>query len=212
MVSSITFRAVGLPEVMRALSELEGRKLSSTTRSVLTQATKTVVVPEVQAAASTAFKHHGTSPWQRPTARNPNVGKRGGPTNKKIKAKAIKRRKGEMLAIGVKADTWYRHFPIAGTRPHIIEARDASGNRATAKQIQRINKGPGGYKDPALQREAIYFDGVFRQRVYHPGVRTGNDYVNKASQRVNAGGRLPKALADELEKKFANAASTRTSP
>lgn len=207
-------RVRGLDAIIAGIARLQGKELTDATRKVLTAVSKQKAVPIMRSEVpdnASGGKRSKRSPWERPTPRNPNVGQKGGPMRKKITVRSVKRRTGELVALTIGPRTWYDHFVARSTKPHIIIAWDSAGNRASANEIQHINRGPGGYATPQHKALALQYDGVFVNRVYHPGTR-GNDYVGRSIRRLEAAKDMENGLASELQRVYTSGVGRVTVP
>ena len=120
MPARIIINTKDLLRAQKALRTLGQPQLRTTTGKAITLVAKSVVVPEMQHQVSSAAK--GRSPV-RPVGMGPPKRGTKGPLAKSVRSKQLKRRnaqQGEMVAIGVAARAWYRHWFIKGTKAHSV--------------------------------------------------------------------------------------------
>lgn len=193
----VDFQVSGLEELLAGLGALDHKGIQNLATASLKRSSAGLV-RAVRREAPVGPSPHVSSA----------KGKRGskGPLSRNVTARKLRTRQGELVAISVGPRAWYKHFVIRGTRPHIIEARDAGGVRAESADIRRINRyEAGGYtSDRANSRHALRLaraaQGRFVSRVRHPGAR-GNDFVSRAAR--GQAGPLRMALARDIEARFA---------
>ena len=174
------FEVKGLQEVQRRFKGMQGPALRRKLLPPLRAASK-VVAEAIKAEAPT---NRGKSPWQR----YPKLRKRGGPMRLKITVRQLRARPGELAAVGVGPRTWYAHFVVKGTMPHVITASNAELGRASTKVVRVINKG-----GPM----ALHWGALYSAQVHHPGARA-NPFPDRAAHKQQ--GFLAHALAEALER------------
>lgn len=186
----------GLREMIVGFHELQGPELPRVIGMSLAGSMRAVVVPAIKRQMSSDFKDLGSHREPKDssgTPRKPRRG-RGGPAEKNVTVRKVRKRGGELVAIGVGPRAWYAHFPIAGTRPHVISTR-AVGARGTDSRARRINRGTETLTD----RGALAFGGRFATVVNHPGSR-GTNSVQKAVQGVER--QVNERYAADLQKAY----------
>lgn len=170
----------GLKELIAGLRELQGPELGKVIDRSLSTTMRRVVVPEM--------KRQMNADFAKPGSHRPKKGltvKRGqsGPTARNVTVRSVRKRSGELVAKSVGPRSWYSHFPIGGTKRHIISARGLD-----ARAVRSLNRGTA--------TAALRIAGQFVAKVEHPGSR-GTNSVEKATQRVMA--RLNARYVSDLE-------------
>lgn len=179
----LDIQVLGVRDILQQLNAYEGRQLEAAAKAGLKKGMQRIVVPAIKAEAP---QHHGSSPWQR----YPSKKRKGGPLARKITVRVQRKRPGEMAAVKAGPNTWYDHMVIGGTKPHIITARDSTG-RATSQQVRVMNRHPESTK-------ALFFNGIFRDQVRHPGAKP-NPFVHRAAVHPGLAEALARAINDELK-------------
>lgn len=177
----------GVKEALEATSNLQGKKLASTTASVMGSGARTVVAPEIARATPNKYGGHRTTKGMLSNMR-------------KITSRRVKPRPGELVAISIKPRVWFFHMVVGGTQPHIISAVLPDGARASRGIVKMLNRGPSGYKSPTDKARALFFSGVFRAEVRHPGAKP-NDYISRVMAIGGIHARILKGIEDALAKK-----------
>jgi hypothetical protein len=160
-------QVAGLKELIVGLRELQGPELGKVIDRSLTTTMRRVVVPEMKRQMAADFK--------RPGSHRPKEGlkvKRGqsGPTARNVTVRSVRKRSGELVAKSAGPRSWYSHFPIGGTRAHVITAAGLD-----ARSVRQLNRGTAS--------RALRIAGAFAARVEHPGSR-GTNSIAKAVQAV----------------------------
>ena len=122
-VTGLGISVTGTAKVLAKLHKLQGKPLEKAVRDSLQKTSRKVLVPAVKAGAPKGQN----SPWNRPGERYAKMKKKGGPLAKKVTVRTIRKRPGEFVAVSTKPRTWYTHFVIRGTRPHVITVRGPGG-------------------------------------------------------------------------------------
>jgi hypothetical protein len=168
--------ATGIEGALAALEALSGKELAQTSTAVVKRVSAKYGVPIMREAAKGAMKRAGSHRDKKGMTI-----KRGrkGPIEGSIRVANIKKRRGEMVAVSIAPRAWYRHFFIGRTKPHVIEARDATGARATSKEVRTINRLGAGYYSGASDEgvKALAVGDRFYARVHHPGT-AANPFVD----------------------------------
>jgi hypothetical protein len=204
--------ATGIEGALAALEALSGKQLEQTTTAVVKKVSQQRAIPIMKAAAKAAMKKPGShrdpktlggglhGP-RKPTPR----GKRG-PIESTVTVKNIKKRRGEMVAVQVGPRAWYKHFFIGRTKPHVIEARDATGARATSGEVRTINRLEAGYySGNPSEVSALAVGSRFYARVNHPGT-AANPFVDATTDPIARA--MQSAITEELLRKTAAAVRT----
>lgn len=194
-----TFGVTGIENLSAALRALEGREQARAVSASMARTMRRVVVPELKAEARSQTKRVGSHRDRKGVTTKPG---RGGPMSAKITVRNVrKRRSSETVAISAASRAWYDHFFTRGTRPHVIAARTGpGGTAATGRQVRAINRlareeYSTGSRSRGGQARALFFGGVFREQVQHPG-SPAHDWVGPVARR--AGPRLERELVNDL--------------
>lgn len=170
------FKTTGVATILYNLDELRGRKLQSTTARALGAGAGKVFGPAIAAATPHKYGGHG---GEYPTK---GLLKR----RQQITSRRVKTRPGELVAISIKPRQWFFKFVVGGTKSHLIHAANAALLRvASGRTVRAMNQRPGSVR-------ALFFHGIFRTLVHHPGAKP-DDYIRRAAQ-----GKGP-ALMHELD-------------
>lgn len=205
-------RAKGIDGALAALEALSGKELAQTSAAVVKKVSTRSGVPLMRAAARAAMKKPGSHRDRRTLGgglhgpvKLPKQGRRG-PIEKNITVRNIKRRRGEMVAMAIAPRAWYRHFFIGRTKRHVIEARDAAGERATSGEVRTINRlSAGYYRGNPSEVHALKVGDRFFARVYHPGT-SENNFIDPVSGQIARAAQVE--LTEELLRKTAAAVRT----
>jgi hypothetical protein len=172
--------ATGIEGALAALEALSGKELAQTSTAVVKRVSAKYGVPIMREAAKGAMRGKNAGPGSHRDKKGMTI-KRGrkGPIEGSIRVTNIKKRRGEMVAVSIAPRAWYRHFFIGRTKPHVIEARDATGARATSKEVRTINRLGAGYYSGASDEgvKALAVGDRFYARVHHPGT-AANPFVD----------------------------------
>lgn len=179
----ISFEVTGLAPILAQLHEIsDPKKLEKTTRESLGRSAVKIIAPRLAENPGWKYGGHGGA--------NPTKGLLG--NRRKITARKVRTRHGEMVAISVKPRGWagtVEAWVVKGTRPHVIRARGA-GQSGVDSRARRINRGTETLRD----RGALAFGGRFAQVVKHPGAEPTN-YIHDAIAPS-----MERQVVDQLEK------------
>lgn len=187
----------GLKEMVTGLRTLQGPELPKVIEASAGRTMRAVVVPAMRRQMSADFKDKGSHREPKKAdgsgeRAKPRPG-RSGPAERNVTVRKLRKRSGEIVALKAGPRAWYAHFPIAGTKAHVIRARGAFGE-ATSSDVRKINRLArgeyrfttrdlqGGKVSKAYMR-ALVINGLYRQQVSHPGSR-GTNSIQKAVQGV----------------------------
>lgn len=183
MAVRLDVEITGIAQVLEELGYYRGDQLSEAAAKGISRGLQRAAVPALKAAAPVGGPH---DPWTRLPSGSK---KKGGPLNRKISVRKVRKRPGEMAALKVGPNTWYDSWPITGTKPHVITARDFTHGRATSRQVRQMNRG-----------RALLFNGIFAERVMHPGAKP-NNWVGRVAQNSTVQGAIKAAILEELHRK-----------
>lgn len=163
MPFQLVIQSKGIPETIRKLQGLTGKELERKSRTVIARSARAILVPPVKAAAPTGPGKHGRYPHA------------AGTLAKKVGARQVRLRSGEMAAVSVgpkrgRNGAWWAGWVIRGTKPHVIRARYA---------------------------KSLFFNGSNITEVRHPGAKA-NPFVKRGVQGKEA--RLAQRIKQELLK------------
>lgn len=186
MRTDFDMQVSGLKEFVTGLHTL-GEALPKVLESSASRSIRGVVIPAMKRQMSADFKREGSHKPPRNddgTVSKPKRG-RSGPAERNVTVRKLRRRQGEVVALAAGARAWYAHFPIAGTRPHVIQARGIRGALASGASVRAINRlQSGGLRTGSRSaNRALLISGVYTTRVMHPGSR-GTDSIRKAVHGV----------------------------
>lgn len=211
-MSAQVLRATGIEGALAALEALSGKELTKTSEAVVQRATTRAGVPLLRMELKAAMRRPGSHRDKRTLGNGlhgpPKPPKRGtkGPLERNVTVRNIRKRKGEMVAKSLAPRAWYRHFFIGGTKPHIIEARDDTGARATSGEVRTINRLEGGYyRGNPSEVRALKVGERFYARVRHPGGPQHNVIDPLAGPLASL---IQRELTEELLRKTAAAVRT----
>lgn len=158
-------KVAGLEELVQGLKDLQGQALAKVIADSLRRSARGVVVPAMRRQMAADFKRTGSHQSKVKPARG-----QAGPAERNVTVRTVRRRSGEVVALSIGPRAWYSHFPIGGTKPHVITARGLS-----ARQVRQLNRGTAP--------RALVIGSRFLAKVNHPGSR-GTDSVTKAARGV----------------------------
>lgn len=174
-------QVAGLKELVVGLQTMQGPELGKVIADSARRTARSVAVPAMRRQMQADFKRPGS---HRPPKKKDGSGERstpkpgqGGPAERNVTVRSLRKRSGELVALSVGPRAWYAHWPIAGTRPHVIRASGVGG-RASNAEVRRFNR-LGGRASVEGISQALAFSGRYRTQVHHPGVR-GTDSIRKA--------------------------------
>jgi hypothetical protein len=179
MAVTTVVQVEGLQQVLRRMDGLRGRELEKRIAGVITSSLRKDVVPAMRAAAPVSSRGMG--------GRNPHA---PGTLKRAIDVRVARKRTGEMVALRAgpsgrrgpaSTRAWYAHFPVRGTKPHLISAPGLSSSA-----VRRINRSGA---------RALAFNGIIRGAVMHPGARANPAYVEAGKARMAT---LNRHIAAEL--------------
>lgn len=201
MPDDVVIRVTGINELVAGLRSLQGKELEKALGAGLSKALRSEVVKAMKAEARAAMKDPGSHKG------HPGKAGRTGPLEQKITVRKVRRRGREVIAYGVASRAWWDHLFTRPTRRHVIEAK-AGRTSASGRQLRAINRLERGEyvgtttRSLRAQSAALFYSGVFRDRVEHPGT-SGSDWVARAGRRV--GPRVQGAMVVHLSKHIAEA-------
>lgn len=176
----------GLKEFVAGLGTL-GEDLPRVLEASATRSIRGVVLPAMRRQMSADFKDKGSH--RPPRNDDGSVSKpkrgRGGPAERNVTVRKLRKRTGEVVALIAGPRAWYAHFPITGTRPHVIQARGLGGFAASGSVVRSLNRlARGDYRTGSRAfNRALVFRGIYTTKVMHPGTK-GTDSIRKAVQSV----------------------------
>lgn len=180
-------KVAGITELIAGLETLQGPELRKVITDSLSRTARGVVVPAMRRQMASDFKRTGSHKDRKGVS--PKRGQ-GGPAESNVTVRSTRKRHGELVALGVGPRAWYGHFPIGGTKPHVISAtgRGPFGRQAPSSVVRSINReytGRTTRSSGALTRtgRALYIQGYYRERVQHPGSR-GTDSITRAVRGI----------------------------
>ena len=186
MSLSMRFEVTGLAPLLAQLQEIsDPKKLERTTRQSLGRSAVKIIAPRLAQQAGWRYGGHG--------GRYPTRGLLG--DRRKITARKVRTRAGEMVAISVKPRGWagtVEAWVVKGTKPHVIRARGGSHSQSGVdSRARRINRGTETLGD----RGALRVGGRFLAVVHHPGAQP-KDYIHDAVSDPA----IPRLIVEQLGK------------
>lgn len=143
----------GIDEVIARFQAARGPELAKLCGQVIQSTAKSVLAPKMAAAA--------------PTARGPKPGDgyaRRSLRDKRIyTARKVRLRARETAAYSVKAREWYAHFPVTGTKPHLIKPKRAPSLFVPSVGFVPEITHPGSASNPYPERAGQGVEQVFAQ-------------------------------------------------
>ena len=181
-------QVAGLKELVEGLRTMQDPKAQKRIiGDSLAKTGKAVVIPALRQQMASDFKKRGVHRNKRGVTSGRG---KGGPAERNVTARRSRLRNGELVAVNFGPRAWWSHFPITGTKPHVIAAtgRGPFGRQAPSSVVRSINRqytGRTNRSNGDLTRtgKALFIQGYYRERVQHPGSR-GTDSIRKAVQGV----------------------------
>lgn len=198
----------GLKELVAGLRTMQGPELVKTIEDSASRTIRGVAVPAMKRQMAADFKNLGSHKEPR---RKDGSGERSkpkpgrqGPAERNVRIRRLRKRGNEIVAIAAGPRAWYAHYPIGGTRPHVIAA-SGLGGVATSSIVRSMNRDYTGKrlitKDGQLTRSgrALLIGNLYATRVQHPG-STGTNSIQKAIRGIEP--QMNARYATDLQKAY----------